>query len=212
MNTFYKKKKIIYNTKQPNNLSPQPNKSNDLPQTARKPNKKKTQKLHPDFAQFNFLKNSLCNKRFYIQHSHKGQKSPIMIMLTLLFKKGCNNAKSHPNISKLKLFPIQLNPLFLQGKSNQTGSLCQPFPMSQQAHSSPQHFCSLAQQALCISRRAKDRQLVPYPQQPHPPATPSASSPFLPAHTSCSLILPSSRKAGERRKQQTRRKGKGHGG
>lgn len=147
-------------------MSPQPNKSNDLPQTARKPNKKKTQKLHPDFAQFNFLKNSLCNKRFYIQHSHKGQKSPIMIMLTLLFKKGCNNAKSHPNISKLKLFPIQLNPLFLQGKSNQTGSLCQPFPMSQQAHSSPQHFCSLAQHALCISAEPRTGSLSLIPSSP----------------------------------------------
>lgn len=60
--------------------------------------------------------------------------------------------------------------------------------------------------------QARGRQLVPYPLQLHPPATPCVSSPFLPAYTSCSLILPSSRKAEERRKQQTRGKGKGQGG
>lgn len=52
-------------------------------------------------------------------------------MLTFLLKTNCNNANSHPIIFKLQLFPIQLNPLCLQGKFNWTGSLCQPFPMSQ---------------------------------------------------------------------------------
>lgn len=113
-------------------------------------------------------------------------------MLTLSLKESCNNANSHPNIFKLQLFLIQLNPLCLQWKSNWTGSLCQPFPISQQAHSSPQRFCSLAQhthsaspprqgQATCPLSPAAPPSCHPLSKLPFPPSTHPAPSFYHPA-------------------------------
>lgn len=115
------------------------------------------------------------------------------------FFKGCNNAKSLPNnfrtvrnIFKLQLFPIQLNPLCSQGKSNWTGSLCQLFPMSQNAHSSPQHFSSLVQCTLYSIPEPRRGSLSLTPQQPCPllptPSTSLLQSPHSSQHIH--LLLP----------------------
>lgn len=133
-------------------------------------------------------------------------------MLTLLLKiKGCNNASSDPNISKLQLFPIQLNPLRLQGKSNWTGSLCQSFPISQHAHLSPQHFCSLAQHALHITTEAETGSLprIPSPTLLPTPAISLCKRPFPP---STHILLPhfyhpaEKQKRGEGSRQEGREK------
>lgn len=76
-----------------------------------------------------------------------------------------------------------------------TGSLCQLFPMSQHAYSSPQHFSSLAQHthSSIPEPRTSSGSLIPC-QQPSPLLLP----PSISLHTSCSLTAPPSSKAEKR--------------
>lgn len=98
----------------------------------------------------------------------------------------------------------------MQGKSNRTGNLCQPFPISHHAHSPPQYFSSFAQFMFCS---------IPVPMTGSCPLLPSililsccsfqypfSNISFPPnTYTSCSLFLPlcSRAKRKWRRKQQS---------